>query len=236
MPIKQIITDTKVPIKIWSDNIEDAALTQAINLANSLPIYSHLALMPDVHCGMGMPIGGVLPLINGICPNAVGSDIGCGMLACQLNLKEISLRDLKDIFSEIREQIPVGFNHRKERIKWYDYINIPDSPIIRQELQSSEHQCGTLGGGNHFLEFQSGSDGQLWFMIHSGSRNLGNKIATYYHKLALEHGEVPADNEILAYFDKTKQESLFNEYYDAMNFALEFAHMNRELMADVSCI
>jgi tRNA-splicing ligase RtcB (3'-phosphate/5'-hydroxy nucleic acid ligase) len=223
------IQKTKVPIKIWTDDIENEALEQAILIADKLPVYKHIALMPDVHAGKGVPIGTVLPLKNGISPFAVGSDIGCGMFALKLDIQDINLEYQKAIFSLIRERIPVGHNHRKEAIKWEGFTKAPTSKIIKQELQSASYQLGTLGGGNHFIEVQKGSDGNIWVMVHSGSRNIGKKIADYYHALALEFGN--AQVRELPYFDMDS--NLGQEYFEAMNFALDFAKENRHVMHEI---
>jgi tRNA-splicing ligase RtcB (3'-phosphate/5'-hydroxy nucleic acid ligase) len=230
MPILKEINKTKVPVKIWTNDIENEALEQAIVIADRLPVFKHIALMPDVHAGKGVPIGTVLPLVNGISPFAVGSDIGCGMFALKLNLSEIELEQQKKIFSLIRERIPVGHNHRKEAMEWEGFKNAPiASKIVKQELQSASYQLGTLGGGNHFIEFQKGSDGYIWVMVHSGSRNIGKKIADYYNDLCLQYGHVLVKE--LPYFDMDSSYGL--EYYEVMNFALDFARENRHVMHEL---
>jgi tRNA-splicing ligase RtcB len=231
MPIKKRIEKTKVPIYVYTDDIEASALDQAIEAANKMPIHHHLALMPDVHTGYGLPIGGVMPLVNAISPHAVGYDIGCGMLAVRTSLTDIDLETQKNIFAEIRHTIPVGFNHRKECIEWelFEPNSLPDCPVVKKEIDSARHQLGTLGGGNHFIELQKGDDGNIWFMIHSGSRNLGHKICTYYDRLAKTEG--CADIKDLAYFSMVSE--LGFQYSNAMEYALQFALENREVMANL---
>ena len=227
-----LITKTKVPIKIWTDVVEDSCLTQAVNIADNMPVHDHLALMPDCHSGYGMPIGGVLPLINGISPHCVGVDIGCGMSCIRTNLhrEDVPLELQGKIFSEIRATIPVGFNHNKEKQSWGGFDRVPKIDIIQDQLDSAKYQLGSLGGGNHFLsEFQKDKDNNVYVMLHSGSRNLGLKIAEHYHKLAVEHGIVPRIKD-LAYFSSGTP--LFDEYLEAMNYALEFAYANRHLMME----
>ena len=106
--MKQVISTEQIPIKMWTDDIEDGALEQAKNLANLPFAFKHVAIMPDTHQGFGMPIGGVLATKNVVIPNAVGVDIGCGMCAVQTALKEIDTETLKEIMGEIRKVIPVG--------------------------------------------------------------------------------------------------------------------------------
>lgn len=227
MPIKKVIDKTNVPIFIYTDDIEESALNQAIEAANKMPIHHHLALMPDVHAGYGLPIGGVMPLVNAISPHAVGYDIGCGMYAVRTSLENISLETQKDIFADIRKEIPVGFNHRKEPLDSMIFESLPDSPVVKKEVESARYQLGTLGGGNHFIEFQKGDDGRIYFMIHSGSRNLGHKICTYYDRLAKTEG--CATIKDLAYFSLDHE--LGYDYQNAMEFALQFAWDNRDAMA-----
>lgn len=234
--VKSFLSDC-VPIKSWCDPIEDGALEQAINLSEHPAVYKHIALMPDCHQGYGMPIGGVIACKNAVIPNAVGVDIGCGMSAIQTHYEAeyIEIEDVKEIMGAIRKVIPAGFAHNKENQAWGGFDSAPDIPIINQELKSARKQLGTLGGGNHFIEIQKGSDGYIWLMLHSGSRNFGFKIANFFHKKALElcekwHSELP--DEELAFLPIGTQEA--SDYITAMNFALAFAKTNREIMQDRS--
>jgi len=171
--MEKVITTERIPIKLWLDDIEEGALEQAKNLANLPFAHKWISIMPDSHQGYGMPIGGVLATKEEIIPNAVGVDIGCGMCSLRTNFEEIEKSDLKKIMGIIRDTVPVGFNHHSEKQdeKW-----MPESdknlPIVEQEYESARSQVGTLGGGNHFIEIQKGSDGHIWIMIHSGSRNI----------------------------------------------------------------
>lgn len=230
-----VISNPRIPIKIWAnpEEIEDGAIDQINNVASMPTAYHHIALMPDAHQGYGMPIGGVCSLKGTISPNMVGVDIGCGMRALKTSLLEIN--KLKKIMSKIRQAIPVGFNHREEPCA----SEMPSHPsdvismhIVGQEFQSATHQIGTLGGGNHFIEIQKGSDKHIWIMVHSGSRNIGLKVANYYNKRAKELNKrwcsdidpkwdlafLPADSEDGAM------------YISEMNYCLEFALANRRLM------
>lgn len=234
--MKQVISTEKVPIKLWLDEIEQGALDQSINLANLPFVFKHIAIMPDCHQGYGMPIGGVLATKGVVIPNAVGVDIGCGMCAVKTNLTDISRDGLIKIIGAIREAIPVGFNHNKEP----NNVDMPsrevfsDTPIVQQEYISACYQIGTLGGGNHFIEIQKGSDGYIWIMIHSGSRNLGYKVAKHYNDIAVRENakwfsEIPKDKE-LAFLPITTIEA--KNYMAEMQYCVDFALANRKLMID----
>jgi tRNA-splicing ligase RtcB len=178
-----------------------------------------------------MPIGGVIACKDTVIPNAVGVDIGCGMLAVRSSLCEISKDELKAVVDILHETIPVGFNHRKEA------QTIPDipkkaAPISFKQAQAAAYQLGTLGGGNHFIELQQGDDGFVWFMIHSGSRNLGKQVAEHYNKKAIEanaeQNEVPPSWQ-LAYLEAGTE--LFDKYICEMQYCLSFAQANRDRMS-----
>ena len=225
------ITSEHIPIKLWADKVEPLALEQAKNLANLPFAYKWVAVMPDCHPGYGMPIGGVLATQGAIIPNAVGVDIGCGMLAAQTDLTGLDMRDIEEALQLIRQAVPVGFNHHKSDQAWQGFDRAPDSPVIQQELASARRQLGTLGSGNHFIEIQKGSDKHIWVMIHSGSRNFGLKAAEYYHKKAvaiLEKADSNFPSKDLAFLS---MDSVMGEkYFAAMNFCCEFALANRALM------
>ena len=223
------ITDTKVPIKVWAIDLEKSALVQATTLANSMPIHHHLSLMPDAHAGIGMCIGGVLPLDNAISVAAVGTDIGCGMRAMRTSRRDIAMEDLKKIYKLIRKTVPVGFNEHKHPVMWSGFDSMPAYAVLERERWAAAKQIGTCGSGNHFLEFQKGSDGYIWVMLHSGSRHLGYAMEKYYLKLAQEKGIVP-ENQDLAYF--SLDTALGQEYWHVMNFCLEFARENRRVMME----
>lgn len=235
----QVISTERVPIKMWLDDIEDGALDQAKNLANLPFTFKHVAIMPDAHRGYGMPIGGVLATKDVIIPNAVGVDIGCGMCAVKISVVHqlLTTNALKHIMGHIRRAIPLGFNHHKESQinEWSGFRSAPTIPVILSQLESATKQLGTLGGGNHFIEIQTGTDGCLWIMIHSGSRNFGLKIAQAYNKLAQKHCKMWYSNipdfkgeDGLAFLPLGTLHA--EEYMTAMNFALGFAKANRQLM------
>ena len=227
----KILNTVGKPIKSWCDDLDETALLQANNLARLPFIHSHVALMPDAHAGYGMPIGGVIACKDVIIPNAVGVDIGCGMLAVKTSLTEIETDSLKAVLGILRETVPVGFNHRKEKQE------IPDIPfeakISCKQKEKAAYQLGTLGGGNHFIEIQKGSDGHIWYMIHSGSRNLGKQVAEHYNKKAVAQNAemqspVPSNWE-LAYIEAGTE--LFERYLADMNYCLSFAQANRDRMS-----
>ena len=229
-----------VPCFVWAEKgeIEQGAIDQIKN-ASSLPFaFHHTALMPDGHFGFGAPIGGVLATKGVIMPNFVGKDIACGLCAVKTSLTEIDTPTLKKIMGEIRKAIPVGFNHHKEK---QDENLMPEivrtrigGEIVDKEYQNALYQLGSLGSGNHFCEIQKGSDGYIWIMIHSGSRNLGFKVADYYNKLAIElnkkwHSQVPKEWD-LAFLPTDSEEG--QAYLKEMNYCVDFALANRKLMME----
>jgi tRNA-splicing ligase RtcB len=241
----KVVATEKLPIKLWLEDIEDGAMEQVKNLANLPFAFKHIAIMPDSHQGYGMPIGGVLATKDVVIPNAVGVDIGCGMCAVKTSLIELDRETLKKIMGEIRKSVPLGFEHQKEKqpvvlMPVLEYEGLPEMsdveayPIVSQEYNSALKQIGTLGGGNHFIEIQKGSDGFIWIMIHSGSRNFGLKIANFYNKLAVELNEkwfsgVDKKWE-LAFLPIDSEEG--KAYIREMQYAVDFALANRSLMME----
>lgn len=228
--MKTICTEKSI-IKSWCNEPEHGAIEQAKNLANLPFIHKHVCLMPDTHQGYGMPIGGVIATKGVVIPNAVGVDIGCGMCAVRTSLTEINTSDLKCIVGGIRSKVPTGFSKHKEWQEWAGWLNAPTSCL--QHIENARLQVGTLGGGNHFIEIQKGSDGYVWIMIHSGSRNLGKQVADYYHKEAkrlCNMWNVDLPNDELAYLPVDSEAG--EEYLKAMNFALSFALDNRMHMIE----
>ncbi len=244
--------NVKIPIKSWCHPLEDGALEQAINLANHPVMFSHVALMPDAHVGYGMPIGGVIACDNVVVPNAVGVDIGCGMGAVQTNLSAKKLKDkktIREILSYIKERVPVGEGHcHKKRQKWdgfgdylesigfdrdLEFFNIEGLPgwLSEKGFARDSKNLGSLGGGNHFIEIQEGDDGFVWMMLHSGSRNMGHRIASYYYTIAGELNKsykIDLPDKELAYLPFDTKEG--QDYIRDMNFALKYAKENRNRM------
>jgi tRNA-splicing ligase RtcB len=223
-----------VPMMMWLSEVEWDALQQ-LERAASLPfVFHHVAGMPDMHYGFGVPIGSVIPTKGYIIPNAVGVDIGCGMCCIKTDLTHIDKPVLKSIMGDIRKAVPVGFKHNKKAEGMPPIITMPDlsKSVVAKEWDSATKQLGTLGGGNHFIEIQKGDDGFIYVMIHSGSRNLGKKIADHYNKIAVELNEkwkssVPKhwDLAFLPFNDDIGQ-----MYYHEMLYALDFAYWNRKVM------
>lgn len=233
--MKKVINSEALPIKLWLEDIEDGALEQAKNLANLPFAFKHISIMPDSHQGYGMPIGGVLATKGVVVSNAVGVDIGCGVCAARTNVTEIERDTLKKIMGEIRGIVPMGFNSHPVK---QDPSLMPPvlsvSGMLNTHLERAATQIGTLGGGNHFIEIQKGSDGFIWLMIHSGSRNLGKQVADYYNELADElnerwHSSIPHSWE-LAFLPINTQEG--RAYLSDMKYCVEFASANRGLMME----
>lgn len=235
--MKQIVNTEKIPIKLWIEDIEEGALEQAKNMANLPFAFRHIAIMPDSHQGYGMPIGGVLATRGVIVPNAVGVDIGCGMCALKTSLTSVEIPVLKKIMGEIRHKVPVGFNHHNEKQNeslMPDAGNIIKGGIVERQYEAALKQIGTLGGGNHFIEIQRGSDGHIWIMIHSGSRNIGLKVAEHYNKVAAKlnerwYSEIPSKWQ-LAFLPIESQEA--KDYMTEMQYCVDFAFANRKLMME----
>ena len=235
--MKRIIDTERIPIKLWLDEIDDNTLFQVKNLANLPFAFKHIALMPDAHSGYGMPIGGVMAADSAIVPNAVGVDIGCGMCAVKTDMKFTPSiqKQLSKIVDEIKERVPLGFDHHKKvqdeglMPQGYDIENMH---VVKKEYKSALKQIGTLGGGNHFIEIQRDKEDFIWLMIHSGSRNLGKKVADHYNKIAKKlnkqwNSPVPPKAD-LAYLPFTTEEA--HRYFEEMNYCVDFALANRKLM------
>jgi tRNA-splicing ligase RtcB len=235
--MKKFKNENELTVFSWCEDTEEGALKQIANLAQLPFAFHHIAVMPDCHQGYGMPIGGVLATKDVIIPNAVGVDIGCGMCAVKTSLTEIDRETLKNIMGEIRKAVPVGFGHHKEeqdRVLMPDISNTDVKQICLREYENARTQIGTLGGGNHFIEIQKGSDGHIWIMIHSGSRNLGKQVADYYNKLAVklnEKWQSKVQKEVeLAFLPIESDEG--QAYLREMNYCVDFALANRKLMMD----
>lgn len=231
------ISTEKKPIKLWVDNPDDGTMAQVKNLANLPFVFKHVCLMPDAHVGYGMPIGGILATDGVIVPNAVGVDIGCGMYAVKTNLHHTMLKRslLLDLCDKIRACIPVGFNHHKAA-QDAEFMplghDIDELPIVKQQYRSALKQVGTLGGGNHFIEIQKDSQGFVWIMIHSGSRNIGLKVAEHYNSKAKHLNKLwfsDIDPKFdLAFLPFGTHEA--HTYYKEMKYCVDFALANRKLM------
>lgn len=229
----------KIPVKSWCEEIEPDALKQAANLAAHPATFHHIALMPDCHVGYGMPIGGVIACEDVVIPNAVGVDIGCGMVAVETSVPAELFADMskrRAVMNTVKALVPVGEGvSRREPEEWDGFEQYIESFKGEKQPQwpSRLDRCnlGTLGGGNHFLEMQRDEAGMIWLMIHSGSRNLGYRIASLYHGQAKKlnqqfHVNLPDSD--LAFLPAKSEEG--HNYIRDMNFALRYALENRRRM------
>ncbi len=245
MPIKKQITKGKVPVKIFTDDIEHEAYQQLLNISQLPFIHHHVAAMPDVHYGKGATVGSVIPCHKAVIPAAVGVDIGCGMNALRLSIKANDLPDnLRAIRFAIEDAIPVGFNmHKtdKARASTIRALSVGLDSLIdkhpkllkmqKKPYQTWVRQLGTLGGGNHFIEICIDENDDVWVMLHSGSRGVGNVIGQYFIRLAQKdmgrHIQNLPDKD-LAYFSEGAEH--FDHYIEAVNWAQDYALNNRREM------
>jgi tRNA-splicing ligase RtcB len=230
------LDQNRLPIKLWLDDLEPGCWKQAHNLANLPFAFKHIAIMPDAHQGYGMPIGGVMATQGVVVPNAVGVDIGCGMLAAKTNALKPDSNRLKEALRLIRKRIPVGFNKHQapQDPNLMPGFNSTPVPIVEREYNNACKSLGTLGGGNHFIELQVDGEDRLWVMIHSGSRNLGKQVADHYNKLAQTmnarwYSQVPREHDLA--FLPLDTEAAEN-YRNEMSYCVNFALANRQLMLE----
>ena len=245
MPIKQVITKGKVPVKIYTNDIDPGAYEQLANMAQMPFIHSHIAAMPDVHKGIGATVGSVIPTKGAIIPAAVGVDIGCGMNAVRLSLSANELPDnLKGLRSAIERDVPVGFAmHKADAVPdstvralspgletiWGKHPKL--KPKKKKPFHSWVRQLATLGGGNHFIELCLDENNDVWVMLHSGSRGVGNAIGQYFIELArrdMEKIQKNLPDRDLAYF--TEGTDHFDDYLQAVSWAQDYAMTNRREM------
>ena len=253
-----VITGDKVPIKAWvadlSHAIEDEAMKQLQNLSSMPFIHKHIAVMPDVHWGNGTSVGTVIATKGAIIPAAVGVDIGCGMMAMKLNMTADDLPDnLFGIRSAIEAAVPHGRTNNGgagDRGAWGNVPQHVDNAFISNlehkyleivgkhpkigHLSVSAH-LGTLGTGNHFIELCLDESNGVWVMLHSGSRGVGNKIGTYFIQKAkadMQRWFINLPDANLAYLPEGSEN--FNDYMEAVGWAQDYAHINRELMMEAT--
>lgn len=240
-------------IKAWIDgvSVEEQARAQLDNIAQMPFIHKHVAIMPDVHWGMGATVGSVIPTKGAIIPAAVGVDIGCGMMAKRTNLTASDLPDnLFGVRSEIEQRIPHGRTDNggvNDRGAWcepstdaerafkahFDELEniVGKHPKIARAAERAPSHIGTLGTGNHFVEVCLDEEQRVWIMLHSGSRGIGNRIGTYFIEMAkqdMRRWFINLPDEDLAYIPTGSQ--LFGDYMQALNWAQKFARSNREVM------
>lgn len=248
MPIKQVLTSQRVPVKIWTDDVDEKSKQQLANIASLPFIHHHVAAMPDVHLGIGATIGSVIATHKAIIPAAVGVDIGCGMVACRLSItgNELGEKSLKKVFDQISRDVPVGrAQHDDDRAlagaaapfaSRLDAMTQKHPQLLRAFGKFSKwvNQMGTLGGGNHFIEVCLDESNQVWVMLHSGSRGIGNALAGYFIELArqdMERWMIRLPDRDLAYFPEGSEH--FGDYVEAVTWAQEYATQNRREMVDL---
>jgi tRNA-splicing ligase RtcB len=249
----ELIETAGVPIKAWTRGVgvEDGARKQLENVARLPIVFHHVAVMPDVHFGIGATVGSVVPTQDAIIPAAVGVDIGCGMSAVQTNLPASQLPDsLKSLRLALEKAVPHGRTAnggRGDRGAWHDIpkhaaaawrdLDAGYKQIIAKHPRVGQgndiNHLGTLGGGNHFVEVCLDETDHVWFMLHSGSRGVGNRIGTYFIALAKEdmrrHVKNLPDSDLAYLREGTVH---FTDYVEAVSWAQRFALTNRKLMMD----
>ena len=249
MSIQLTLNKGRVPVKVWTRDIEDEALQQLLNVAQLPIVHGHVAAMPDVHAGIGATVGSVIPTRGAIIPAAVGVDIGCGMNAVRLSLRASDLPDnLHRIRSAIERAVPIGFaQHEASKVKGsrhqrtarsldqgLDRIVGKHPALMKMQRRFNETwmcQLGTLGGGNHFIELCLDGEQRLWVMLHSGSRGIGNVIGRYFIEAArkdMMRHRVALPDQNLAYFSEGSD--WFDDYVEAVSWAQDYALLNRQEM------
>jgi tRNA-splicing ligase RtcB len=248
MPVRQEISEGRVPVKVYTEDIEPQARQQLVNVSQLPVVHHHVAAMPDVHLGIGATVGSVIPTLRAVIPAAVGVDIGCGMMAARLSLtgNDFSEKKLNSIFNQINRDVPVGFDQHGERDvrahaakrfeKGLKAILEKHSGIRKRvgKRSSWAHQMGSLGGGNHFIELCLDESNQAWAMLHSGSRGIGNAIGTYFIALAkkdAEKSQLHLPDRDLAYFPEGAAH--FADYVEAVGWAQDYARANRAEMMEL---
>ena len=248
MPVRTEVHEGLVPVKIYTTELEPAARQQLVNISKLPIVHHHVAAMPDVHLGIGATVGSVIPTKQAIIPAAVGVDIGCGMIARRLSLtgNQLDEPSLRKVFAQISRDVPVGFASHKDRDarthaakrfqKGLKRI-LERHPGVEKRVgkrASWVNQLGTLGGGNHFIELCLDEESRAWVMLHSGSRNIGNAIGTYFIELArkdAERNHIQLPDRDLAYFPEGAKH--FDDYVEAVGWAQDYAHANRDEMMEL---
>lgn len=238
MPYEKLKLSTPKPVLSWANHpLESQEHKMAKNVASLPFVFKHVALMPDVHLGKGALVGSVIATKEAIIPAAVGVDIGCGMCAVKMPFVADQLEGkLKKIRQDIEAAIPVGFSDNKEIEKsvtnWQRWKNFKElHPGVKNLESKALKQMGTLGGGNHFIELCLDTENNVWLMLHSGSRHIGNKLAQCHINTAKELAKL-ADAKLpdldLAYFVTGTPE--FAAYWRDLQWAQNYARFNRDVM------
>jgi tRNA-splicing ligase RtcB len=257
MPIKSVISKSRVPVKMWVDvtEVESSAIDQLTNTASLPFVFKHVAVMPDVHYGRGATVGTVVATKGAVLPAAVGVDIGCGMYAVKTSLRAAPVAaKAAEIRHSIERSIPTGHRmHGKpspEVLAWkgWNVLNYPGvGSLPFGRIKDGEHfaeraklQLGTLGGGNHFIEVSQDLEGCAWVMLHSGSRHIGLRIAMHYLDRAKDLMKtlfIKLPDPDLAYLPLEPVDvgcaayvSLAKEYLQDLDWAQQYAWANREEM------
>ena len=226
----------------WATEIDDVTVRQA-RMAARLPIIAgHVALMPDAHLGKGATVGSVIPTIGAVIPSAVGVDIGCGMIAVETDLAAADLPDsLNGLLSDLERAVPAGFGRRgehgqaPERAYAFARSRRPRSELSDEQERKVVRQFGTLGSGNHFLEVCLDERDVVWVVLHSGSRGIGNQLATNHIKLArglARNLSFKVEDLDLGWLSEGSE--AFDTYIADMLWAQDYARANRDQMMDVS--
>jgi len=246
MPIAQELKGGRVPVKIWTPDVEAQARRQLENVASLPIVHGHVAAMPDVHAGIGATVGSVIPTRGAIIPAAVGVDIGCGLHALQLSLTANDLpASLGRIRSAIEAAVPVGFGMHTGRGARRETAAKSMAKGLRRIVERSPRiasmqknfgetwvrQLGTLGGGNHFIELSLDESQNAWVMLHSGSRGIGNVIGRHFIERArreMERQDVHLPDRDLGWL--AEGTPAFDEYVEAVDWAQDYAMENRREM------
>lgn len=249
MPILKQIDKGRVPVKIYTDEIEPQALQQLINVSQLPFVHAHVAAMPDVHSGIGATVGSVIATRQAIIPAAVGVDIGCGMNAVRLTLTAAELPDsLYRLRGAIEAAVPVGFDqHEASKVRGSAHERTARQLSDRLDVIVGKHpgvmkmqrkfaqtwicQLGTLGGGNHFIELCLDEDQHVWVMLHSGSRGIGNVLGRYFIEAArkdMRRHHINLPDRDLAHFGEGSE--LFDDYVEAVGWGQDYAWLNRREM------
>ncbi|MBI3564973.1 MAG: RtcB family protein [Elusimicrobia bacterium] len=237
MPVR-LTVGGRVPIKVWTKDVDQASLDQLRNIAALPFVYRHVAAMPDVHLGIGATVGAVIATKGAVVPAAVGVDIGCGMAAVELRgLRADELGDrLPELRRRIEAAVPVGFDENRSPDaaalawpRWGEFSGLHRG--VRKLQDKAMRQMGSLGGGNHFIEVCRGTDGTAWVMLHSGSRNIGNRLAECHIEeakgLIARLAEAPKDPDLAWYAAGTPE---YDAYLRDLLWAQDYAAMNRRVM------
>jgi len=248
MPIRQIIEGGRVPVKVFTDDLEAHARQQLANVSQLPIVFGHVAAMPDVHSGIGATVGSVIPTRGAIIPAAVGVDIGCGMNAVRLSLRAEQLPDsLVRVRAAIERAVPVGFDEHGESDARREACTplarriaaiVRKHPKIAKMQRDHEkkwiRQMGSLGGGNHFIELCLDEAQHLWVMLHSGSRGIGNCIGQYFIAAAREammKTDVHLPDRDLAWLAEGSRS--FEDYVEAVGWAQDYAFASRGEMLEL---